>query len=421
VASDPLSKPNNLKSAAGSTLSRRMNEQLVLDAIFMHGPLSRVTVASLTGLSKPTVSSIVDGLAAAGLVQQVGRTSGGVGRTAALYRVDGQAGHVIAVDLGGTKVLGAIADLYGKVLAERTEPTNTESAESLLDQLRDLARGLAAEAEVEWSAVRALAIGVPGTVEPETGRIGLAFNIPDLSHLLLAEELATLGEELKIVVENDVNVAAIGERWQGWAKDSDHFAFLAIGTGVGAGMVVNGELCRGLSGAAGEIGYLPFGEDPFDPAVRRRGPLEEAAAGRGITAFVERALATGAASELLPGCTAAEVFSAAANGDQLAREGIDREARLVAMTVASLAAVTAPELVVLGGGVGANELLLEPVRRYCGELTARPLRIEQSALGPRAALIGALALGLQAVREVVLSPPTAATPAAVESEVEGVS
>jgi predicted NBD/HSP70 family sugar kinase len=386
-----------------------MNEQLVLDAIFMHGPLSRVTVASLTGLSKPTVSSIVDGLADAGLVEQVGRTSGAVGRTAALYRVDGKVGHVIAIDLGGTKVLAAIADLYGKVLAERSEPTKIESAEALLDQLGSLAQGLAEDAGVKWSAVRALSIGVPGTVEPTTGKIALAFNIPDLSHLSLADELATLGEDLKVVVENDVNVAAIGERWQGWAKDSDHFAFLAVGTGVGAGLVVNGELCRGVRGAAGEIGYLPFGEDPFDSGVHRRGPLEEAMAGRGVTAFVEQRLAARSTSDLRSGCTAAEVFSAASAGDELAEEAIDHEARLVAMTVASLAAVTAPELVVLGGGIGANDLLLEPVRRHSRKLVAQPLRIEQSALGSRAALIGALALGLQSVREAVLSPPTAAS------------
>jgi len=390
----------------GSSLARRINEQLVLEAIFLHGPLSRVTVASLTGLSKPTVSSIVDGLVDAGLVHQNGRTSGGIGRTAALYSVDRRVGHVIAMDLGGTKVTGAIADLYGKVLAERTEPTQKQSAEALLEQLGNLARGLAEDAGVDWVAVRSLAIGVPGTVDPTSGRITLAYNIPDLSEISLAEELAQLGDGLQVVVENDVNVAAIGERWQGWAKDSNHFAFVAIGTGIGAGVVVNGELCRGLGGAAGEIGYLPFGEDPFDPGMHLRGPLEEAISGRGIVADVRRRLAEGQSSDLAEDCTAADVFAAAADGDPLALESIDREARMVAMTVAGLAAVIAPEMVVLGGGIGANELLIEPVRRYSRELTAKPLRIEQSALGPRAALVGALSLGLQAAREVVLSPPS---------------
>ncbi len=382
-----------------------MNEQLVLDAVFLHGPLSRVTVASLTGLSKPTVSSIVDGLVEAGLVTQVGHTSGSVGRTAALYKVDGRVGHVIAIDLGGTKVTGAIADLYGKVLHERTEPTRKGSPGELLSQLRELAQGLAEEAEVAWPAIRSLAIGVPGTVDPVSGEIGLAYNIPDLSEISLADELAKLSPGLQVVVENDVNAAAIGERWQGWAKDSDHFAFVAIGTGIGAGIVVNGELCRGFAGAAGEVGYMPFGEDPFDPRMRLRGPLEEAVSGRGVVADVRSRLAAGADSDLGEDCTAADVFAAAAAGDALACESVDREARVVAVTVAAIASVIAPELIVLGGGIGANELLIEPVRRYSRELVAQPLRIEQSALGPRAAMVGALSLGLQAAREVVLSPP----------------
>lgn len=318
------------------------------------------------------------------------------------HATNGRGGHAIAVDVGGTKVLGAIADMTGRILAERTEPTRTDSTAALVAQLRALAHALADEAGVAWATMHALAVGVPGTVDPASGRIGLAYNVPDLSEVSLADELASLGD-VRVVVENDVNAAALGERWRGLAGDVDHFAFVAIGTGISAGVVVDGQLRRGIGGAAGEIGYLPFGCDPFDPDVRRRGALEEAVAGRGIVADVERRLAAGAVSELRPGCTAAEVFAAAARGDALARESIDRAARLVAMTIAALASVLAPELVVLGGGIGANEQLLEPVRRYARELVAQPLRIERSALGPRAALVGALALALEAAPRGVTS------------------
>jgi glucokinase len=393
-------------SAGGTSLARRLNERLVLESIFEHGPMSRVAVARLTGLSKPTVSSIVDGLVDAGLVQQQGRTSGGIGRTAALYEVDGRVGNVVAIDLGGTKITGALADLYGNVRAERTEATNTESTKALIDQLSDLAHLLAHESGVRWSAVRAIAVGVPGTVDPETGGINLAYNIPDLSKLSLADELRRLGKNLVVVVENDVNAAAVGERWQGWANDCDNFAFIAIGTGIGAGLVVNGQLCRGMGGAAGEIGYLPFGDDPFAPDVDCRGPLEAAAAGRGVIAALERRLTGGASSTLTVGSTVSDIFDAAIRGDNLAREIFERETRLIAMTIAAMAAVVAPDLVVLGGGVGSNAILLEPVRRHAHSLIAQPLRIEQSALGERAALVGALALGLAAARTVVLTPPS---------------
>jgi predicted NBD/HSP70 family sugar kinase len=318
--------------------------------------------------------------------------------------------HVVAVDLGGTKAIGALADAHGTVLAERTEPTRTDSAEALIGQLRALAHGLAQDAGVAWADVRALGVGVPGTVDPASGRMRLAYNIPDLGELSLADELAALGDDLPVVVENDVNAAAIGERRWGWARDAQQFAFVAIGTGIGAGLVVDGELRRGRRGAAGEIGYLPFGGDPFRPAAQRRGALEEAVSGRGIVADFERALAAGGASRLSAGSTSVEIFAAARDGDELARACVEREARLVAMTVAAVASVVAPELVVLGGGVGANELLVEPVRRFSRELLAQPLRIERSALGPRASLVGALALALDVLPDGAAPSPAVAVP-----------
>jgi predicted NBD/HSP70 family sugar kinase len=310
---------------------------------------------------------------------------------------DDRGRFVLAVDLGGTKVIGAVASLDGAILAERVEPTARGSRAELLQQLRDLSNGLMREIGVGWPEVRALSIGVPGTVDAGSGRIALAYNIPDLTGISLRDELAPDGIPVAVLVENDVKVAALGERWQGQAKDSDQFAFVAVGTGVGAGVVIDGRLCRGLNGASGEIGYLPLGGDPFDAKARRRGAFEEAASGRGIVAEVERRLVGGERSELAPGTSAAEIFAAAARGDQLACAVVDREARLVAMAIAAVASVAAPELVVLGGGIGSNELLLEPVRVYAAELTALPLRIEGSALGQRAALIGALAQALEAV------------------------
>ena len=389
----------------GRTQSRRTNEQLVLATIFEHGPLSRVNMAGLTGLSKPTVSSVVDELVDAGLVHQEGRTSGRVGPTAALYRVDGKISNVVAVDLGGTKVAAALSDLYGNILAERTEPTRLDDRDALLNQVAGLARNLTQDASIDWSSVRALAVGVPGTVDPESGRIRLAHNIPDFGDIRLADELATLGDNLHVVIENDVNAAAVGEQWQGWAKGSDNFAFVAIGTGIGAGLVVNGELCRGLGGAAGEIAYLPFGADPFDPSTTRHGPLEAVLGGRSIADHIKRRLATGAVSQLTDSSTAADAFAAAASGDSLAAESVERVAQFTAMTIAALSAIVAPELVILGGGIGANETLLTPVRGYSKQLIAQPPRIEQSALGPRAALVGALALGLESARHSILSNP----------------
>lgn len=385
-------------------LARRLNERAVLHTIFHHGPLTRARVSAFTGLSKPTVSSIVDDLVQARLVRPTGRTSGRVGRTAALYHVDGRVGHVIGVDVGGTKVTAAVADLYGHIAEERTEPTEAADGDALIAQIRRLCRDTVEVAGIEWSSVRVIAVGVPGTVDPESGEIRLAYNIPDVSGRSLAREIR--GDwTADVLVENDVNLAAVGERWKGLAQECENFVAISIGTGIGAGLVVNGELYSGKGGAAGEIPYLPLGSDPFDPAMHRRGPLEEAVAGRGVAREAAKRVADGADSELSGDCTAADVFSAAERGDRVALEVIDGEARLVALAIAAVAAVVAPELVVLGGGIGANRLLLEPVRRYSQQLLALPAPIELSALGTRAALIGAMAYGLQEAREIVLSPP----------------
>ncbi len=392
---------------APRSLTRRLNEQAVLDVIFHGGPISRANVAGVTGLSKPTVSSIVDQLERGGLVRPTGQTAGAVGRSATLYHIDARVGHVIGIDLGGSKVTAAIADLYGRMLGEHTEPTVTGDPDELVEQLRGIGRRTAAEASIAWSSVRAIVLGAPGTVDPATGIISLTTNIPDVHGRNLARELAT-NSEVQIVVENDVNLAAVGERWKGLARACESYALLAIGTGVGCGLVIDGELHRGARGGAGEIAFLPIGGDPFDPANRRRGTLEEAVGGDALAGLARRLRSDGGATSLPASFTTAHVFEAASAGDELALRVVDHAARVIALAIASLCATVAPELVVLGGPVGANVLLIDSVRRYVAELTAfEPPQIEQSALQDRGTLIGAVAVALQEARALVLAPPGA--------------
>jgi predicted NBD/HSP70 family sugar kinase len=377
-----------------ANLSRRLNEQAVVETVYAGGPLTRAELAAKTGLSKPTISSIVTGLVSAGLLRATGRTSGKVGRTAELYEVNSAVGHVVAVDLGGTKIRAAVCDLFGRLLSERVVPTASTTPDDVIAQIRGLVGELTDDAEIDPETVRVLAVGAPGNIDPATDRIGLAFNVPSFADVDLAERLAE-GTGIAVVLDNDVNVAAVGERWQGLARDCNNFVFVAIGTGIGAGVVLNGEIWQGREGAAGEVGYLPVGGDPFDPANRKRGALEEAAAGAGI---VRQFHAAAGNSELT---TAAEIFDAAAAGDAIALQVVDEEARTVAVGIAAIAAVVAPEMVVLGGGIGSNELLLEPVQRYVNELVPLELPVVTSGLGHRATLVGALAVGLQEARAIL--------------------
>ncbi len=381
------------------TLVRQVNEQRVLDTIFEHGPISRVQVAEIAGLSKPTVNAIVRDLVEVGLVQAEGTTSGSLGRAATLYGVNGLAGIVLGVDLGGTKVRAALVDLYGEIYAEQTEPTDNQGGEAVIAQVRRMGHGMVERLGLDWQQVSAVGFCAPGVIDPTTGRVDLAYNLPGFGDVQLHSDLCeALGVE--VIIDNDVNMAAMGEKWQGLGATTNNFAFLAIGTGFGMGLVIDNELIHGARGAAGEIAYLPIGRDLFtNPEVRLRGSLEEAAASSGIENTLRQKLSEGTSSTLKAGVRVADIFAAAAAGDDVANAVIDHEARLVAQAILAVSAVVDPGIFILGGGIGSNPLLLEPVRRYVDDIAPYQIEVVTSTLGDRASVLGTLVVGLNHVRE----------------------
>jgi predicted NBD/HSP70 family sugar kinase len=189
---------------------------------------------------------------------------------------------------------------------------------------------------------------------------------------------------LPVRVENDVNLAALGEQWRGVARGVEDFAFLSIGTGLGAGIVLHGELHRGRNGAAGEVDYVSAGRDgDVDPCAAA---LSEVAA----------SLSSGADTVLRPPFDVPDVFAAARAGDAVARAVVGEEARRIALHIVPMAAVADIALVVLGGGLGSNsDLLLEPVRSLLADWVPYPPRVEVSSLGEAAVLTGALSVGVR--------------------------
>jgi predicted NBD/HSP70 family sugar kinase len=206
-----------------------------------------------------------------------------------------------------------------------------------------------------------------------------------------------VGDELRdrlglpVTLENDVNLAALGERWQGVASGVDDFAFLSIGTGVGAGLVLHGELHRGHHGAAGEIDLA------FAGLAEETDPCASA-----VTTIAAREVDGDRRSALAPPFDAREVFAAARAGDAAARAVVAEVARRIAVNIGPLAAIADVSLVVLGGGIGANaDLLLAPIRELLARHTPYPPRVEVSSLGEAAVLTGALSIGLRAALENV--------------------
>jgi predicted NBD/HSP70 family sugar kinase len=364
-----------------------------LESVLRLGPISRAQIARETALSKPTVSQALAGLERARLVHEAGRSTGGKGPTAVLYELNPRAGWVVGIDVGRDWVRAAIADLTGQFVARRDERARVRSAGTLITQIGAIAHGLAADAGIRWRQVTFATVGSPGVFEPGRGQVALAYSLPGWGREGLVELVqAELGT--KTAFENDVNLAALGERWQGLGKDVDNFVYLHLGTGVGMGLVLNGELFQGSAGAAGEVGYLPLsGTDLKDPASRRRGPLDAAASAAGVVASAKRL-------GMQPPLTAKRVFNAARAGDRRAVRVVRKEAERIALAIAAVASVVDPELVILGGGIGGNgDLLLDPVEAELTTLSPFRPRVETSVLREEATLYGSVFMALQAAQD----------------------
>jgi predicted NBD/HSP70 family sugar kinase len=372
-------------------------------------------VARDSGLSKPTVSLALTSLLSAGLAQAVGRTSGGKGPGAVLYEINPRAGWVVGIDVGRRWVRAAIADITGTIVARRAERARARGARSLIGQIGEIAHELPAEAGLRWDQVTHATIGSPGVFDPLRGLVEMAPNLPGWGREGIVEAVRNqLGTN--VTFENDVNLAALGERARGHGRTFSDFVYLWIGTGIGIGIVLDGRLYRGSRGAAGEIGYLPIGTgDPHDRSTRRRGAFEEAAAAAGIVR-IARDLG------MRPADTAEQIFAAARRGDSLAVQALEEEARRLALGIASIAPVLDPEAVILGGGVGrSGDLLLDPIRRELHQLSPFRPRILVSDLGEDAVLHGAVATALEAGRREVFarSPVSAKRTSHVVNEVQG--
>jgi predicted NBD/HSP70 family sugar kinase len=245
----------------------------------------------------------------------------------------------------------------------------------------------------------ALGISAPGVVDQTSGRVtSLAYNVVPEGGF---DPLEVIRDrfDLPVLVENNVNLAAVGEKWFGLARGVSTMVFIAIGAGIGMGIIIDDELVRGAHGAAGEIGYLPLVGDPFNPRHRLHGGLEDEIAAAGIVAaFNER---RGPDDPEL--ASAHEVFELAGADNAAARYVVDHVASRLGTAVATVCAILDPDLVVLGGGIGASPLLLRPVRGSAAALVPITARIETSMLGERAALQGAIAVALHAARTMLLS------------------
>ncbi|MEY8117265.1 ROK family protein [Falsihalocynthiibacter sp. BN13B15] len=377
-----------------TNISRRMTLSSVVQAITTYGPISRASVAKMTGLSKQTVSEVVASLEQDGWVQTVGRTEGNIGRRAVVYEIVPEAALVASVDLGGTKVRVALCNLSGAVVSEIMEPTVQTGGKDVVAQIGRIIHKSASDLDISTDKIRVAVVGVPGVLDSASGNINMAPNIAGID----AIDFPTLMQEslgIEVLVENDVNLAALGEHWMTHQGEKDDLVFLSIGTGIGAGLVIGGQLVRGATGAAGEIGYLPFGADPYEAESLTVGALERMTATNAIKGHY---LELTGVQKSVP-----EVFDAALAGDAAAEKVLTQAARYIGRAIAAIAAVVDPACVVIGGSIGARHeftKLIEPEIRKC---FPRQIPIEVSALGNHAALAGGTSIALSRLHVALFS------------------
>jgi predicted NBD/HSP70 family sugar kinase len=381
-------------------LLRTLNQGALMQRLREEGPSSRAQLARDTGLSKPTVSQALAELESAGLVRPLGPAAPSRGRTAILYEPNPTAGYVVGIDIGRSWIRIAVADLGGTILARSDTPNRARTAAAVVRTVAREARAAVKQAGVGWRRVVHTVVGSPGVFDPGTGRLWHAPNLPDWSKPGLAGELRDALTP-STTIDNDANLAAVGERDFGRGRDARSFVYVELGTGLGVGIVIDGELHRGARGAAGEVGYIPW---PGDGAAPRseRGRLEEATSAAAVVASAHEA---GMRGEL----TAKDVFEAARAGNERALAAVGVEADRIAHLLATIGAVVDPEFIVLGGGIGGSADLLRPlVEERLKDLTPLETRVEQSELGENAIVLGAIATALANAREIVFEQRLAA-------------
>jgi predicted NBD/HSP70 family sugar kinase len=234
-----------------------------------------------------------------------------------------------------------------------------------------------------------IGLGVPGLTRHGEGIVTWAPSLNWRDYPLQAR--LTERFNLPVMVDNDVNLAALGELWFGSGQNIQNMVLIAIGTGIGSGIVIDGALYRGAHEAAGEIGYLMPGREFLGRRYEKYGALEEMASGAGIAERARQRLKGQRDPEELANLSAEDVFDAARHGESWARAVIDEALDYLAIMVASVSAYFDPELIVLGGGVSRSaDLLVEPILNRIEGTTAVPAEVVVSILGHRATVLGAV-------------------------------
>ena len=389
-----------MKQVANSQIIRQINRFAILEAIRLHGPISRSLLSQELELSLPTVMRIAQELLDQDLIVDLGLTKSSGGRPPSMLVFNSEAYAVIGVDLGGTNMVGTVVDLAGSIQHE-VSFAHKDSHKDKLTLLIQFIEELIDAPRPKNQKLRGVGIGVPGTTTVPEGKViwapSLAWRDLPLQSILVEKF------DLPVFVENDVNLAALGEWGFGAGKDTCSMVNISIGTGIGAGIIIDGNLYRGYNQAAGEIGFMIPSVDFLGKRYDHFGGLESLASGTGVARRAAEKLAGIMDQDDLERIIAKDIFDAAREGQKWAVELVQETADLLSLGVGNITAFFNPEIIIIGGGLSRSADMFIPriIQQLDGVVPFLP-KIVASPLGRRAPAMGAVMQVLNGTTEYLV-------------------
>jgi len=377
---------------------RNINRTNILEIVKNSEPISRAKISKMLKMSRSNVSEIVQDLLDEGLLREEGigvSTSQG-GRKPVHLRFVSDAKYALGIDIGGTKTIALLTNLKGEPIYRKKFLSHLKGT-TALENIKSQIGVFLAESQVPLEKIVATGIGVPAITDYASGEM--------LSSPGLFQGKTNIREFFKdsvpgpIFVDNDVNMGVIGECWRGNGINHKNVVLIAIGTGIGAGTVIDGHVFRGSAGFAGEIGYLqvdPLVDNP-DIKVSQFGPLERVASGKGIQVIAANRISRFPNTILTKEPSAEEIFAAMRAGDELAQELIENMIRYLAFAISNIISILNPEKIIIGGGVAlAGQTFLDRIAARVRKLIPVSFELVNAGLGEDAAAYGGAASALLA-------------------------
>jgi len=391
------------KITASNELIRNINHSIVLDAVREQSPISRADIARRAGLSMSTTMRIVDELLEEKLVVPVGKGASTGGRPGSLVQFNYTGFAVVSIDLGGTKIYGVLSDLAGNISHSVCIPSNDPARQTgPYENLCQVIRELIDFPRPAEQKLLGIGIGAPGITDSKNGVVVLSPNL-NWTNYPLGEKL-NQKFNLPVYIENDVNLAALGEYGYGAGKGMKDIVLLALGTGVGAGIIIGGALYKGGAQSAGEAGYMIPGREFLKTKYKTGlGAVELFISGTGI---VQRSHSLYRIKK--QDLTAKDVFEAARAGEEWANNLVEDFIDYGTICVANIVSLLDPEIVIFSGGLmGSADILIKPIEEKLQEMIPFHSKLALSSLGAQATVLGATlyvltaATGTHAIKQIL--------------------